>query len=223
MSDAWRDRIAIADYGMGNLFSVQRACESVGVAAEPTERPEDLLAARAVILPGVGAMPDAMTALARTGLDAAIVKVAERGTPLLGICLGLQLFMEQGSEFTQHRGLGIIPGAVRRFEGVDENGRPLKVPHIGWNAIHPGGASWAATPLAPIAPGEFMYFVHSYYVVPERDEVVAARARYGSVDFCAAIARGNISGCQFHPERSGPRGLAIYRAFAEQARAAARV
>ncbi|HYH40701.1 MAG TPA: imidazole glycerol phosphate synthase subunit HisH, partial [Burkholderiales bacterium] len=140
-----------------------------------------------------------------------------RGTPLLGICLGMRLLMEEGTEFTPHRGLGIIEGRVQRFEGTDEQGRPLKIPHIGWNAVEPRAAGWAGTPLAPLAPGEFMYFVHSYYVVPSQPEVVAAQARYGNVEFCAAIGRGNVWGCQFHPERSGPRGLSIYRAFAEHA------
>jgi glutamine amidotransferase len=218
VSSDWKHRIAIVDYGMGNLFNVRRACEAVGVPAEVTDRPEAVLKARAVIVPGVGAMPDAMTALARTGLDEALARVADRGTPLLGICLGMQLLMDQGSEFTLHRGLGIIPGSVQRFQGTDGRGAPLKVPHIGWNAIRPPNdetTMWDGTPLVDIPPGDFMYFVHSYYVVPERPNLVAAYARYGTVEFCAAIRYGNVFGCQFHPERSGVRGLSIYRAFAQ--------
>lgn len=215
--------VAIVDYGMGNLFSVQRACERVGLNAKLAHTPESLLAADGVILPGVGAMPEAMRVLAATGLAEALRTCAARGTPLFGICLGMQLFMREGDEFGRHEGLGILPGAVRRFEGQDDEGRPLRVPHIGWSPIlrpagsssHLAGDAWNGTPLAGIQEGESMYFVHSYYVVPDDHDLQISATRYGDVQFCSALARGNVFGCQFHPERSGEAGLRMYATFAQ--------
>lgn len=208
--------IVIVDYGMGNLFSVARAFEAIGVRATISADPADVVAAAGVVLPGVGAMPEAMRALDAGGLSHALRHAAGAGTPMLGICLGLQLFMTEGSEFRPHRGLGIIPGVVRRFEGVDDAGRALKVPHIGWSRIevtHPAPAAWPRR--------ANMYFVHSFYVVPEAEDVVAARTRYGSVEFCSALASGTVLGCQFHPERSGSAGLRLLRTFAGSVRSSA--
>jgi glutamine amidotransferase len=216
MAEAASPLVAIVDYGMGNLYSVQRACEHVEVRAVVTSSPDIVLSAAGVVLPGVGAMPDAMETLDVTGLSAALRLVVQRGTPLFGVCLGLQLLMREGSEFRPHAGLGLIEGRVVRFEGHADNGRPLRVPHIGWNAVQRVGAvpaAWSGTPLASTADGTYMYFVHSYYVVPEDPGVVVATARYGDVEFCAALRRGNTFACQFHPERSGPAGLEVYRAF----------
>jgi glutamine amidotransferase len=215
MAEAVSPLVAIVDYGMGNLYSVQRACDHVDVRAAVTSSPDVVLSAGGVVLPGVGAMPDAMETLEVTGLSAALRLVVQRGTPLFGVCLGLQLLMREGSEFRPHAGLGLIEGRVVRFDGRTEAGRPLRVPHIGWNAVQraAGPAAWSETPLASTADGTFMYFVHSYYVVPEDPGIVLATARYGDVEFCAALRRGNTFGCQFHPERSGPAGLELYRAF----------
>ena len=215
--------VAIVDYGMGNLFSVQRACERVGLNAELAHTPESLLAADGVILPGVGAMPEAMRVLTATGLSEALRTCAARGTPLFGICLGMQLFMREGNEFGRHEGLGILSGTVRRFDDRDDDGRPLRVPHIGWSPIlrrpgatdHLAGDSWKGTPLAGIHEGESMYFVHSYYVVAEEEDLQIATTQYGSVQFCSAVGRGNVFGCQFHPERSGEAGLRMYATFAQ--------
>jgi glutamine amidotransferase len=209
-------RVAIVDYGMGNLYSVERACAHVGLDSFLTSEPDEVLRADAVVLPGVGAMPEAMRILDRSGLGDAIRESASAGTPLLGVCLGLQLLMTHGSEFTPHLGLGIIKGEVVRFEGNDSSGTPLKVPHIGWSGIrYPAGhARWVAPVLKDAPDGALMYFVHSYYVRPANPAVVAATAMYGPVEFCAAIAQDNIFACQFHPERSGPAGLAVYRNFA---------
>lgn len=216
MSDA-SPRVAIVDYGLGNLYSVQRACEHVGLQAAIVSDPEEVRSAAGVILPGVGAMPTAMSRLRDTGLADALVDCARRETPLLGICLGLQLLMRTGSEFGEHQGLGIVGGRVVRFEATTEQGDPLRVPHIGWNAIRPSpGATWAGTPLEGTEPGTMMYFVHSFYVVPADPGVCVATARYGPVDFCAAIATGSVFACQFHPERSGPAGLALYERFARR-------
>jgi len=218
MAEAKAPQVAIVDYGMGNLYSVQRACEHVGIRATIVSSPEAVLAADGVVLPGVGAMPDAMGTLDAEGLSSALRLVVQRGTPLLGVCLGLQLLMRDGSEFRPHAGLGLVPGRVVRFEGHDKDGRPLRVPHIGWNAVRrvtgSGPDPWSATPLADTPDGAYMYFVHSYYVIPDDPGAVVATARYGDVEFCAAVHRGSIFACQFHPERSGPAGLAVYRAFA---------
>jgi glutamine amidotransferase len=202
---------------MGNLYSVQRACAHVGLHSFLTSDPDYVLGADAVVVPGVGGMPEAMRILESSGLGDAIRASASRGTPLLGVCLGLQLLMSHGTEFVPHRGLGIIAGEVIRFDGVDASGAPLKVPHIGWSAIgQPAGHSrWINTSLDGVANGGLMYFVHSYYVRPANTEIVAATARYGSIEFCAAVSQDNIFACQFHPERSGPAGLLIYRNFAD--------
>jgi glutamine amidotransferase len=181
-----------------------------------TSSPAEVAAGDAVILPGVGGMPEAMRILDKSGLSDAIRESAAAGTPLLGICLGLQLLMSRGSEFGPHDGLGIIDGDVIRFEGNDAAGAPLKVPHIGWTGIAPVDADRWSTPMLKGVPvGGLMYFVHSYYVRPANPEITAATAAYESVEFCAAISRANIFACQFHPERSGPIGLRIYRNFAE--------
>jgi glutamine amidotransferase len=203
---------------MGNLYSVQRACAHAGLSAQITGSPEEVLAASGVILPGVGAMPHAMRALDASGLSAALRETVARGTPLFGVCLGMQLLMTEGSEFGSHAGLGLVPGVVRKFEGLQRDGTSLKVPHIGWNQVKrrdsAEGDSWAGTPLEMTADGEYMYFVHSYYVVPEDPAVQIARTRYGDVEFCSALAAGSVYGCQFHPERSGPQGLRLYQRVA---------
>jgi glutamine amidotransferase len=221
MSDrsARRSRVAIVDYGMGNLYSVQRACAHVGLDSFLTEDPAEVARAKAVILPGVGGMPEAMRRLTESGLSDAIRESAERGVPLLGVCLGLQLLMSDGSEFVPHLGLGIIQGTVVRFNGESAPGVPLKVPHIGWSPIHSAKPrTWNAPLLDGITEGALMYFVHSYYVRPSDTGVIAATARYGSIEFCAAVSQGNIFACQFHPERSGPTGLVVYRNFADALR-----
>lgn len=220
MPDSLVPRVAIVDYGSGNLYNVHRACQHVGLEAVITASPGEVLAAAGVLLPGVGSMPDAMAFLDEAGLSDALRSVAERGVPLLGICLGMQMLMEEGSEFTRHRGLGILAGEVLRFPGHGENGAELKIPHIGWNSVwRPTGATedpWRDTPLEATPDGEYMYFVHSYRVVPTDPGVRIGISRYGGVEFCSAVARGNTFGCQFHPERSGPHGLRIYREFARR-------
>jgi glutamine amidotransferase len=216
MPERHAPRVAIVDYGMGNLYSVQRACAHVGLTSFLTSAPAEVLAADAVILPGVGGMPEAMRILDGSGLSDAIRESAAAGIPLLGVCLGLQLLMSDGSEFTPHKGLGIIEGDVIRFEGKDSLGAPLKVPHIGWTGVYPTtGEKWITPVLDDVPSGGLMYFVHSYYVRPANPAIVAAQARYESVEFCAAVSRDNIFACQFHPERSGPTGLLIYRNFAD--------
>lgn len=195
--------IAIMDYGIGNLRSVQKAFQKVGAEAVVTDERETIESARAVVLPGVGAFGDAMTNLRSQGLVETIERVVEQGTPLFGICLGLQLFFEESEEMGRHRGLGFFPGRVRRFDVG------LKVPHIGWNQVHIHRQS----PLLDnLADGSYVYFVHSYYVEPIEDDVILTTTDYG-LDFASIVGRDNVFGIQFHPEKSQDVGLRILGNF----------
>jgi glutamine amidotransferase len=195
--------IAIIDYGMGNLRSVQRAFEYVGAEAVVTTDRATIEAASAVVLPGVGAFGQAMANLERAGLTDVIRQVIAQGRPFLGICLGLQLLFEESEEMGQHRGLGIFGGQVKRF---DVN---LKVPQIGWNQIHIRRASPL---LEGVADGSYAYFVHSYYVAPADLEIILATTDYG-IDYASVVGQDNIFGIQFHPEKSQAVGLRILRNF----------
>lgn len=226
MSDAPKPHVAILDYGMGNLFSIQRACEYVGMYASITASHQEILAASAVILPGVGAFGDAMQALKQLDLVSILRDIAASQKPLVGICLGMQLLLTESHEFGRSRGLGIIEGEVVRLEDSVDRIRKLKVPQVGWNRIYrvgniafpkgssSGNASWEDSPLAGLRDGEFMYFVHSFYARPADSSLVLSITRYGDIEFCSGLRRGNIFACQFHPERSGPRGLRVYRNLA---------
>lgn len=212
-------RATIVDFGGGNLYNVRRACLQASIDATITASPDEALRADAIILPGVGAMGEAMRSLQSNGMDVALRQVAARGTPIFGVCLGMQILMSEGTEFAPHAGLGLVPGKVIGFPREDASGATLRVPHIGWNAVerNAGAATtWADTPLAATNPGEHFYFVHSFYVMPDDSSIVVARTSYGGIEFPSAIAAGNIFACQFHPERSGPAGLDIYRQFAAQ-------
>lgn len=197
--------IAIIDYGMGNLRSVQKGFEKVGYPAEIVRDPKDILNAPAVVLPGVGAFGDAMANLREAGMVDAILEFVKTGKPFLGICLGLQLMFEASEEFGQHQGLGIFPGRVRLFPPG------LKVPHIGWNQIEIQKES-------PILQGidnlSAFYFVHSYYVDPANDEVITTLTDYG-VKYTSIASKDNIFGIQFHPEKSSTLGLKILKNFGE--------
>jgi glutamine amidotransferase len=179
----------------------------------------DILSADAVILPGVGAFAGAMHALARLDLVNPLREVAASGTPLVGICLGMQLLMTESEEFGRHRGLDLIPGGVVRFQSPPDAPRVLKVPHVGWsNLERPSGMrareAWTDTLLAGTAPGTPMYFVHSYYACPTDSQVVLSTTEYGGSPFCSSLRRGNVTGFQFHPEKSGPAGIRIYENIA---------
>ncbi len=218
MIDAGKPRVAIVDYGVGNLFSVRNACAHAGMEAVITASRRDILAADAVILPGVGAFGDAMAMLEERGLTDLLREIARSGKPFLGICLGMQLLMTESFEFGRWPGLGIIPGTVVRLENRSKRGEPVKVPQVCWNTLHRTegrGDTWEGTLLKDLPDGVFMYFVHSFYVKPDDDEVSIALTRYGAQSFCSAMRYGNIFACQFHPERSGPPGLKIYRNLAE--------
>lgn len=220
-------RVVIVDYGVGNVFSVQHACQAAGLQAAVSSSREALLDADAVILPGVGAFSDAMDALKRLDLIGPIKDFSATSKPLIGICLGMQLLMTEGTEFGTREGLGLIEGVVERLSVEAEGERRFKVPHVGWNRIFKPKAlsgqpsrgaierdPWLGMPLAGLDEGEFMYFVHSYYVLPKYQDVVLSLSRYGHAEFCSSINSGNIFGFQFHPERSGPAGLKIYQNLA---------
>lgn len=199
--------IAVVDYGVGNLFSLQSSFAAIGAEAEVTSDPAKIAAADRILLPGVGAFADAAAKLRQSGLSELLLREAERGKPLMGICLGMQLLFDKSYEYGEHAGLGLIPGAVRPIADVIPAG--LKIPHIGWNSLHVVKKSPL---LADVAEGDCVYFVHSYYAA-DCDEFVVATAEYGA-PLTAAVARGNVLGCQFHPEKSGDVGLKILRAFA---------
>ncbi len=201
---ALRSTISIIDYGMGNLRSVQKAFEHIGAQAVITTDPETIEQSPAIVLPGVGAFGDAMRNLREAGLDAAIHRVVEAGKPFLGICLGQQLMFETSEEMGQHQGLGLLRGHVRRFPDSE-----LKVPHIGWNQIH---IRREDPLLAGVESESFAYFVHSYYVEPQDEEVILATTDYG-IDFASIVGRDQMWGIQFHPEKSQDVGLRILENF----------
>lgn len=204
--------VTIIDYGMGNLRSVQKAFEQVGCQATVTADPAAVASADRLVLPGVGAFRDCMDNLEAGGFVEPLLAHVAAGRPFLGICLGLQLLFTVSEEFGTHRGLGIIPGRVVRFpEGLSEGGELLKVPHMGWNRI----AIERPAPLfAGVGEGSFVYFVHSYHVVPDDPAVTAATTVYGQ-PFCAAVWRDNVMATQFHPEKSQAVGLKMLENFAK--------
>ena len=202
--------IAVIDYGVGNLFSLCRSLEAIGQDPVVTGDPEILRKADKLFLPGVGAFADAAEKLRRSGLDKVVKEEAAKGKPLMGICLGMQLLFEKSYEFGEWEGLGLIPGKVVTMDGVIP--AELKVPHIGWNALlFPEGERHPL--LKTVKDGDCVYFVHTFYAT-DCDEYVIANTEYGAT-LTAAVARGNVFGCQFHPEKSGAVGLQILKTFCE--------
>lgn len=202
--------IAIIDYGMGNLRSVQKGFEKVGHAAIVTSDPKAIMDAGHVVLPGVGAFPDCMRNLEERGLLDIVPKVVKSGRPFLGICLGLQLLFTESEEFGVHKGLDIIKGRVVKFSELrSPNSDLLKVPHMGWNTV---SIKKRLPALEGIDDGSYFYFVHSYYVVPEDEKVVATATNYG-IDFVSSIWKDNVFASQFHPEKSQEKGLKILKNF----------
>lgn len=200
--------IAVIDYGVGNLFSLRSSLERIGAQVEITSDPQVIRKAEKLILPGVGAFADAAKKLRDSGLDVLLREQAAAGKEILGICLGMQLLFEKSYEFGQHEGLGLLRGSVVPMEGSIPSG--LKIPHIGWNALH---FTRDSKLLRFIQNEDCVYFVHSFYAT-DCDDSVIATAEYGK-ELTAAVQKDNIMGCQFHPEKSGPVGLNILRAFCE--------
>ena len=200
--------VAIIDYGVGNLFSLQSSFAAIGAEGTVTADKEVLEKADCILLPGVGAFADAAEKLRSAGLDQVLKALAAKGKPLMGICLGMQLLFERSYEYGCHEGLGLLKGAVRPIADVIP--ADYKIPHIGWNGLN----MKQDNPLMKyVQPGDCVYFVHSYYAA-DCDEAVIATAEYGA-ELTAAVASGNVLGCQFHPEKSGEVGLKILKAFVE--------
>jgi glutamine amidotransferase len=202
--------IAIIDYGVGNLYSISHSLSFLGIENTVTRDKDLLKSADALILPGVGAFGDARDKLRETGMDEALLEQAKKGVPVLGICLGMQLLFEKSYEYGVHQGLGLIPGEVCPLK--DDIPAALKVPHIGWNTLRFTGE---CPLLRYIREGDSVYYVHSYYAKFAGDAVKAVSG-YG-VDVPGLVQAGNVYGAQFHPEKSGPVGLSILRAFGEVA------
>jgi glutamine amidotransferase len=211
-------KVVVIDYGMGNLLSVQRGLEHCGGVVTLTSDPTAILSSPRVVLPGVGAFADGMAGLRQAGLDGVVREVAARGTPLLGICLGMQMLLDESEEFGSTSGLGLIPGKVVAIPAFTMDGRPQKIPHIGWSSLEFAGGrnSWEGTLLRSMRPGEATYFVHSFMANPADQNNRVADCLYGGQKVAAAIKRDNVFGCQFHPEKSGAVGLRILSRFLEK-------
>lgn len=206
--------IGIIDYGMGNLFSVEKALERLEVPSFISGNRDDLLKAEGLILPGVGSFKDGMNLLNETGLTSLIKESIQQGKPFLGICLGMQLLFEESEENGDTKGLQILPGYVRRFSGVRTDGKPYKVPHMGWNRLKFINSSAILQGIKE----DYAYFVHSYYVDTVDKEVVLAKCVYEGENVPAIVGKENVFGMQFHPEKSSALGIALLQNFTELVR-----
>ena len=209
-------KVTVLDYGMSNLQNVVWALEHCGAEVRVVTQTHELeTLPERLVLPGVGAFEHASQEVREGGFDDLIRRFVDTGRPFLGICVGAQLLLDAGEEHGEHAGLGLIPGRVQPVPKVAADGRPLRIPHIGWSGLERPAhrPSWERTPLAPLTPGDHAYFVHSYAPVPADEAHRLADTHYHGVRICAALARDNVVGCQFHPERSGPTGLSILQQF----------
>lgn len=201
--------IAIADYGVGNLFSLKSSFEYIGEKTIVISDKGQIKSADRIILPGVGAFGDAAEKLSESGLGELIIEEAQKGKPIMGICLGMQLLFDKSYEYGEHKGLGLIKGEIRPIAEVVP--RKYKIPHIGWNKLH--FTKEKSRLFRYINEGDYVYFVHSYYGTGCKDSLIAT-TEYGA-ELTAAVGKKNVFGCQFHPEKSGDTGLKILKAFAE--------
>jgi glutamine amidotransferase len=206
-------KVVIIDYQLGNLFSVKQACDTIGINATISSDREDVLNADALILPGVGAFIEAINNLKSFGLDTAIQEKVKNGTPIFGICLGLQLLFTESEEFGAGNGLDLISGVIKRFPENFEK-RKIKVPHIAWNTIYKSDQNWDKIALKELKNNDFMYFIHSYYVKPSDNSCVLTKTNYDGIEFCSSILKDNIFATQFHPEKSAEKGISIYKNWA---------
>lgn len=202
--------IVIIDYGMGNLKSVKNALNFIGLESKISNDEDDIRNAKALILPGVGAFPDAMDNIEKLSLDKVIKEEVEKGKPLLGICLGMQLLFEKGFEGLERKGLGLLQGSIVKMKDDKENN--VKIPHIGWNNLSYNKKDELFN---NIDEGNFVYFVHSYYAQGYRNEDLVAYCEYGNLKIPGMVRHKNVMGAQFHPEKSGTVGLNILRNFGE--------
>lgn len=204
--------VTIIDYGLGNLLSIRRAFEYFGADVVVTADPVTAEKADRLILPGVGAFPEGMNRLAAAEFPSALRNFMLKNRPFLGICLGMQILLESSEEFGTHKGLGSIGGTVDAIPPVGRNGVKHKIPHVGWNALHPS-QGWDNTILREVKQGEYFYFVHSFSVHTVQKEETLAVCDYDGIEIAAVICKGMVYGCQFHPEKSGQAGLKIIKAF----------
>ena len=208
-----RKKVVIIDYQLGNLYSVKQACDIVGMNVMVSSNKADVIEADALILPGVGAFIEAMKNLEKLDLIDAIKNKVNSGSPLFGICLGLQLLFTKSEEFGSGKGLDLIPGVVKRFP-YQLKDRKLRVPHIMWNQVYKSSDSWKDTPLKELDDCEFMYFIHSFYVKPLDDSNILSNTNYDGLEFCSSVIKENIFATQFHPEKSAEKGISIYKYWA---------
>ena len=210
-----KNDVVVVDYGIGNILSVKRGLEHSGAVVTVTSEAKIIMNASRVVLPGVGAFADGMKGLIIENLDEVVYEFALQGRPLLGICLGMQMLLNESEEFGLNKGLGLIPGKVIPIPEFDEENNSHKIPHIGWSSlIFPGESQkWSSDLMINTIPGESVYFVHSFMaqVIEEQHEI--ANCHYGGISIPAVIGRDNILGCQFHPEKSGAVGLKILKSF----------
>jgi glutamine amidotransferase len=203
-------KVVIIDYGLGNLFSVNQACKTVGLNVNVSNLKDEILEADAIILPGVGAFIEAMNNLEKMDLINPIKNMVKEGKPFFGICLGMQLIFSKSEEFGSGKGLDLLPGLIKKFP-TSINGDVIKVPQIAWNKIRMFKKKWEGTPLFDIEENEFMYFVHSYFVEPDFDDSIIAKTNYNGIEYCSAVFSNNIFATQFHPEKSSDKGIKIYK------------
>jgi glutamine amidotransferase len=207
-------KVVIVDYGIGNLYSVTRAFETCGASVTLTANHEHIESAERLVLPGVGAFDDGMKGMQMRGQIEPVKRYVASGRPFLGICVGMQLLMDVGEEFGEHAGLGIIAGRCKAIPATRADGKPHRVPHIGWNAlVKPQGADWSSGLLVGLPEKPPVYFVHSFAPVPVDDRHRVADCDYDGRRISAVIRSGNVHGCQFHPEKSGSVGLKIIANF----------
>ena len=210
------NKVVIIDYESSNLFSVQQACKFVGLDAVISRKKEDILNAKGIILPGVGAFADAMDNLVRLDLIAPIKEVIQANTPFMGICLGMQLLFTESEEFGSTKGLAVIDGLIKKFPNNALKNHQVKIPQISWNKIlKPETKQWIDTPFNDLESGELMYFVHSYYAEPQNKNDIFSETNYANITYCSSIQKQNVFATQFHPEKSASKGLSIYKNWAK--------
>lgn len=204
-----KKRIAIIDYGLGNLFSVKQACNHLNVEAKITSSVNEIENADALILPGVGAFATAMENLKSSSLVTPLLQFAKTGKPFIGICLGMQLMLTESEEFGKHKGLNLIEGVVKKFPKIDKEGVNNKVPQIQWNRVYKKNTTVSSL-FKNLKEGDFMYFVHSYYCQPKESNIIYAETKYAGINYASILINNNLIGIQFHPEKSAKKGLEIY-------------